>query len=54
VASVEALKVYMADAADPSDTLMEEPESCLAKPVGCDYDDFEYSDASNRWEDALP
>jgi hypothetical protein len=53
IATIEAMKVYLADAADPGDGGMEEPESCLAKPAACDYDDFEYSDPLNRWEDKL-
>lgn len=54
VATVEAMKVYFSDSADPGDAGMEEPESCLAKPIACDYDDFEYSDPLNRWEDNIP
>jgi hypothetical protein len=53
IATVEAMKVYFMDAADPEDGSMEEPESCLAKPAACDYDDFEYSDPMNRWEDKI-
>lgn len=53
MASLDNLRITLADTADPESGTISLPNGCLAKITACDYNDHEFSDPSNRWEDKL-